>query len=325
MVDVLAHLVPPEVKESLSAGPVTTPHARVERVLTEYAAAHPDAVTRFLAENRDTHEGGETKMNTTAFEKKNDENGALVAAARDTAAIMDRVLAVGDLNEITHEERVQYYLAVCQSLKLNPYTRPFGYVEFSEKVGDHYEKRMVLYARKDCAEQLRRRHGVSITSLVPEREGDLYTVTATARTADGRTDMDQGVVSLGNLSGNFLANARMRCVTKAKRRVTLSLVGLGIMDETEIDSLHNARTVQVNEETGEILDEPAPPAALPPRRTAPAPAGTTPTTACVGCGTQLAEKRLEFCAKHRDGVPICWRCDEKQQKGDDEEGKGAAP
>src|SRR5690606_25662498 len=44
-------------------------------------------------------------------------------------------------------------------------------------------------------------------------------------------------IPLGALKGEALANLRMKAVTKAKRRVTLSICGLGILDESELDTL----------------------------------------------------------------------------------------
>jgi hypothetical protein len=43
------------------------------------------------------------------------------------------------------------------------------------------------------------------------------------------------------LKGDALANALMKAETKAKRRVTLSLAGLGWLDETEIASIPDVR------------------------------------------------------------------------------------
>ena len=42
-----------------------------------------------------------------------------------------------------------------------------------------------------------------------------------------------GVVSITGLKGENLANAMMKAETKAKRRATLSICGLGWMDEVE--------------------------------------------------------------------------------------------
>jgi hypothetical protein len=120
-----------------------------------------------------------------------------------------------------------------------------------------------------------------------QRSGDLLIVTARASTPDGRTDEEIGVVSLNDnagkpLTGEGLANAMMRGVTKAKRRVTLSICGLGWLDETEVGSVPGARRVRVAD-TGEILgpdeadeaDEP-PPAPAPRRLAAPAAAQAAP-------------------------------------------------
>lgn len=183
---------------------------------------------------------------------------ALTTMGVDELELLERVLMVGDLAQLSPQDRLDYYAAVCRSLGLNPMTRPFEYVKF--------DGRLQLYARKDCAEQLRRIHNISIIGLSAEQRADLYVVTATASTPEGRTDVDQGVVDTANLRGQMLANAWMKAATKAKRRVTLSLCGLGIVDETELETIPGARSVRVDEATGEILDTPA----LPPVNGVPA-------------------------------------------------------
>jgi len=57
------------------------------------------------------------------------------------------------------------------------------------------------------------------------------------------------------LQGESLANALMKAETKAKRRVTLSICGLGMLDETEIGSIPTAGNVTVSSE-GEIISAP---------------------------------------------------------------------
>ena len=150
-----------------------------------------------------------------------------------TAATLDskveQVLIQGDLAKLSPLERVTYYNAVCASLRLNPLTKPFDYLTLNGK--------LVLYARRDCTEQLRKRDGVSITAVTATRIEDVYVVTATASAQDGRTDTSTGVVPIKGLSGDNLANALMKAETKAKRRVTLSLCGLGLLDETELETI----------------------------------------------------------------------------------------
>jgi hypothetical protein len=62
----------------------------------------------------------------------------------------------------------------------------------------------------------------------------VFIVTAKVRNRDGRTDIAKGAVAIANLKGEVLANAMMKAETKAKRRATLSLCGLGFLDETEV-------------------------------------------------------------------------------------------
>lgn len=198
-------------------------------------------------------------------------------ARTDTAAVMERVLMVGDLSKLSAAERVSYYLQVCDSLGLNPATRPFDYITLQGK--------MQLYARRDAADQLRRRDKISITITAREKVDDVYVVTARATAPDERTDEAIGAVPLAGLRGEALANAFMKAETKAKRRVTLSICGLGFTDESEVDSIPGAQRVQISDD-GEIIDvpskpatqstpQPTAPAAQPtPRPAAPQPSGT---------------------------------------------------
>jgi hypothetical protein len=171
------------------------------------------------------------------------------------AANLERVLIGGDLTGLNPQERIQYYKAVCESVGLNPLTKPFDYLDLDGK--------LVLYAKRDCTDQLRTIHSVSIKIVSRELVDGVYVVTSQASKPDGRCDEAIGAVPLvkeggewknsqngkryfqGNgtytaLSPDAKANAIMKAETKAKRRVTLSICGLGIMDESELDTVRNA-------------------------------------------------------------------------------------
>lgn len=147
--------------------------------------------------------------------------------------IIEAVIAKGDLGKLSPEERTRYYAEVCRSVGLNPLTKPFEYLQLNGK--------LTLYARKDATDQLRQIHGVSLTIVSREQVGDVYVVTARATLASGRSDESIGAVSIGTLKGDALANALMKAETKAKRRVTLSICGLGLLDETEIETIPGAQ------------------------------------------------------------------------------------
>lgn len=159
----------------------------------------------------------------------------------DPVELLEKVVVTGDLSKLTPKERLSYYRAVCESVGLNPLTRPFDYIVLNG--------RLTLYARKDATDQLRRIHGISITITSREllKEAGLYVVTARARTKDGREDESIGAVSIVGLKGDALANALMKAETKAKRRVTLSIAGLGMLDESEIETIPDARPAETVE------------------------------------------------------------------------------
>ena len=169
---------------------------------------------------------------------KDEQMGDVATITQPTisAEIMEMVVGTGDLAKLTSRQRVDYLGAVCQSLGLNPLTQPLAFQNLGGKV--------VMYARKEATDQLRRIHNVNIQVISREVVGDLLIVTVRGTTRDGRSDESIGAVSVAGLRGEAAANAAMKAETKAKRRVTLSLCGLGVMDEMEFDAVQNAETMQ---------------------------------------------------------------------------------
>jgi len=163
------------------------------------------------------------------------------------ASALERVLVAGDLSGLSESQRIEYYKAVCESLGLNPLTRPFEYLRLNG--------RLVLYATRAAADQLRAIHGISILDAKIERRDDLITVTVRGRTRDGREDVEVGVVSAAGLRGDALANAEMKALTKAKRRLTLSLAGLGWLDESEAETIPGAQRVSELQPAPALTDE----------------------------------------------------------------------
>lgn len=144
--------------------------------------------------------------------------------------ILADVIIMGDLSKLSAKEKVEYYKSLCDSIGLNPLTKPFEYMKFQGKE--------ILYARKDATEQLRRKYDISIEIKTREVIEGIYIVTASARDPKGRVDEAIGAISIEGLKGEDKANAMMKAETKAKRRVTLSISGLGILDECEIESTY---------------------------------------------------------------------------------------
>jgi hypothetical protein len=164
------------------------------------------------------------------------------------AQLAAHAATTGDLANLSPDQRTALYGSVCSSMGLNPLSRPFEYIKLNGK--------LTLYATRTATDQLRKINGVSITSIDQVIDDGVLVVTVEAKDASGRTDMEIGAVTIVGLKGEALANARMKAITKAKRRVTLSISGLGWMDESEVTSVPSAVVATVDHTTGEIVEPP---------------------------------------------------------------------
>ena len=153
--------------------------------------------------------------------------------------LLEKVILGNDLSGLTSIQKVEYVKSICQTIGLNPVTKPIQLMKFQGKE--------VPYFTKDASEQLRKNNRVSITKVDTKiHDGGLYVVTAYATTPDGRQDCSTGAIVISGLRGDALANAMMKAETKAKRRVTLSICGLGFIDELEVDSLPQAQKIDIS-------------------------------------------------------------------------------
>ena len=173
--------------------------------------------------------------------------------AQTNQDILRKIITRGDISDLTPEQQISYYIELCHKLDLNPLTKPFDFIEIEDKRTG--KNKVSLYANKECAAQLKRNHRVSIWKVETKTEDGCIVATAYARTPDGREDIDEGAVWAKGLASDNLSNARMRAVTKAKRRVTLSICGLGFLDESEIDSIPNARVLPSPEQDAVMTNQ----------------------------------------------------------------------
>ena len=162
---------------------------------------------------------------STALTTTNQDD-ALAFIEQPSPESLQAALAEGQLQKLSTPQRLQFLAAVCRSTGLNPLTRPFEFITLQGKI--------TLYARKDATDQLRKIHNVSVRVVSRETVSDVLIVTARASLPNGREDESIGAVPFANLRGEAAAMAAMKAETKAKRRVTLSICGLGFIDESEI-------------------------------------------------------------------------------------------
>lgn len=148
---------------------------------------------------------------------------------------LEEIIATGDLTQLSDAQKVQHYNNVCEAMDIDPRPHPLEYMPVDDPNGG---RRLILYALKNCTDQLRTKRKINITKLTREITEDMITFTAEAKDKDGVTDISTGSVNTKGKKGADLANASMFAETKAKRRVTLSISGAGLLDETEIADLN---------------------------------------------------------------------------------------
>ena len=162
----------------------------------------------------------------------------------DPAALESLVLR-GDIAGLSPAQKVQHYLGMCRILGLDPATQPLAYLKLSGKE--------VLYVTRGATDRLAAMHGLNREIIDGPRVMDLagtklvYAV-CRATLPGGRYETATATVPLTDP-----VNVLMKCETKCKRRATLAILGLGLLDETETDTIQGAVTV-----------EPAPAAPAPP-------------------------------------------------------------
>jgi hypothetical protein len=168
------------------------------------------------------------------------------------AKTLETVLLQGDLSGLSVSQRLTYYRRMCESAGLNPLAKPFEYLTMKGDGG----KKLVLYARAEAFDQIRSAKGMSVKVLKREidRENGVYTVVVQGKlgnVSDERIDEASASVPIMKENGSWvknaegkpyfkgdgtfspmhgedLSNAMMKCETKAKRRLTISMSGLAL-------------------------------------------------------------------------------------------------
>lgn len=153
--------------------------------------------------------------------------------------VVSQLILNGDLSKLAANDKVRYYNGYCERMGLDPFTKPFDILRLNG--------REVLYCTRSGTQQLNKLHSVShlITSRELIESVGVYQVTSKASLPDGRCTESIGAVNITGLKGEAYANAIMKAETKAKRRATLDLLGLGVLDESEADSIPNAEPASI--------------------------------------------------------------------------------
>jgi hypothetical protein len=161
--------------------------------------------------------------------------------------VLSSLVLNGDVSKLNATQKMQVYGELCRRVGIDSSTQPFKLLKLNGKE--------VFYADKGATQQLSQKHNISHEIVKRERVEDVYVVTVRAKLPDGRFTDEDGAVTIGSDKGDKLANSLMKATTKAKRRAVLALLGLGMMDESEIETIPNAVPVEMHKvETPSVQD-----------------------------------------------------------------------
>lgn len=145
---------------------------------------------------------------------------------------MSLLVLTGDLSRLTNPQKADYYIYRCQQAGLDPAAKPFDYLTLNGK--------QILYANAACTQQLTANRKLSHKITGRELTDGIYCVFCQVTGADGRSTENMGAVPVDNLKGEAKANAFLKATTKAIRRSVLAHCGLGMMDESEVETIPGA-------------------------------------------------------------------------------------
>lgn len=147
--------------------------------------------------------------------------------------VISSLVINGDLKRLDAGQKVAFYNYRCQQAGLDPAAKPFDLLTLNGKE--------ILYANAACTQQLTANRKLSHQVTNRELVDGIYCVFVRVTGEDGRSTENMGAVPVDSLKGEAKANAMLKATTKAIRRAVLAHCGLGMLDETEAETIPGAQ------------------------------------------------------------------------------------
>ena len=130
---------------------------------------------------------------------------------------------------LTHEQRAGYVVALCRALRLNPLTNPVQFIKLNG--------REVLYVTRTATDQLAAMHGLNRKTIRGPEIVDIAGMKVALCTVEVSLPNGRSETATATLKVEDPAQLYMKLETKAKRRGTLAILGLGLLSEEEAESI----------------------------------------------------------------------------------------
>ena len=113
------------------------------------------------------------------------------------------------------------------------------------------------YLNKGAAELIRDARKISITDIEVSEQNGIFVAVCKVRGLNGRIDCDMGACPKNGTQKSPMEsyNSLMKAVTKAKRRATLSMCGLGAIIEEAHPTEYNGNDTEQQPQSAVLLEE----------------------------------------------------------------------
>jgi len=161
-----------------------------------------------------------------------------IEISADVESAIAQMQASGkDTGSLTAQQRAGYVTALCRALRLNPLTSPVQFIRLNGKE--------VLYVTRTATDQLAAIHGLNRKTVrgpeIVDIAGTKIAICAVEVTLpNGRSETATATLPVADPAMLY-----MKLETKAKRRGTLAILGLGLLAEEEAESIPGAERVDL--------------------------------------------------------------------------------
>ena len=153
-----------------------------------------------------------------------------------------------DPRAMSADERAGYVATLCRALRLNPLTRPAQFINLSG--------REVLYLTRTATDQLAAMHNLNRRTVDGPRVVDICGTKVGVCTVEVSLPSGRSETATATLPAVDFVNLYMKLETKAKRRGTLSILGLGVLGEDEVETIPGAQRSTLNDTPPATAQEP---------------------------------------------------------------------
>lgn len=145
------------------------------------------------------------------------------------ARAIDSFVTRGDWSQLAPADRARAYVQVCAQHGLNALSQPFAFLKLNGKE--------VLYATRGATDQLAAKHSITREIIDGPKVVDIAGTKVAYCVARATLPTGRAETATATLPVQDPVNLYMKLETKAKRRATIALLGLAMLDETELATI----------------------------------------------------------------------------------------